>query len=329
MSRSRAADAFVVWVLSVALAAVFLLAGIPKLIGGGAVGLQASAMRDFPAPLRVIVGVVEVVGGIALLIPSVATFAAVLLAFVMIPATFTQYTSSEPGIYILIPPLLCVTLLFVAWRRNAVLVSKSYHQFADAPHPLLHEGVIAGLIGAVSIAVWFFAIDLIAGRPFFTPATLGRGLVAVLGAVPTGERVPHILVYTVFHFAAFMIVGLFAAFVVYLARSEPSVLLGFVVLFVAFEVGFYALVGLLSQATPLGSFAWYQVLIGNLIAASAMGVYFWRQHKELGEEFRHSLDWEISVVAPEFQNRGSSGGVPAPTNAVANVNAQPETKTRS
>jgi len=325
MSRSRAADAFVVWVLSVALAAVFLLAGIPKLMGGGStLGLQAAAMNNFPTPLRVIVGIVEVVGGIALLVPSVATFAAVLLAFVMIPATFTQYASGESGVYI--PPILCAVLLFVAWRRNAVAVSKSYHQFADVPHPLLHEGVYAGLIGAVSIAVWFFAIDLISGRPFFTPATLGRGLVAVLGAVPSGERIPHILVYTVFHFAAFMIVGLFAAFVVYLARSEPSVLLGFVVLFVAFEVGFYAIVGLLSQATPLGSFAWYQVLIGNLIAASAMGVYFWRQHKELGEEFRHSLDWEISVVAPEFQNRGTPG-VSAPARTVANVNAQSETKT--
>ena len=325
MSRSRAADAFVVWVLSVVLAAVFLLAGFPKLIGGGTVGLQASAMRNFPAALRVIVGVVEVAGGIALLIPSVATFAAVLLAFVMIPATFTQYASGEPGVYI--PPLLCVVLLFVAWRRNAVAVSKSYHQFADAPHPLLHEGVIAGLIGAVSIAVWFFAIDLIAGRPFFTPATLGRGLVAVLGAVPDGERMPHILAYTVFHFAAFMIVGLFASFVIYLARSIPSVLLGFVVLFVAFEVGFYAIVGLLAQATPLGSFAWYQVLLGNLIAAVAMGVYFWRQHKELADEFRHSLDWEISVVAPEFQNRAPGGVTAPPANSVANVNAQSETKT--
>jgi uncharacterized membrane protein YphA (DoxX/SURF4 family) len=323
MSKSRAADVFVVWALSIILAAVFLLAGIPKLVGGGTtLGLQAAAMRNFPAPLRVIVGLVEVLGGIALLIPSVATFAAVLLAFVMIPATFTQYASGEGSVFI--PPLLCVALLFLAWRRNVVAVSKSYHQFADAPHPLLHEGVIAGLIGAVSIAAWFFIIDLISGRPFFTPATLGRGLVAVLGAVPDGERVPHILAYTVFHFAAFMIVGLFAAFVIYLAKSVPSVLLGFVVLFVAFEVGFYAIVGLLAQATPLGSFAWYQVLIGNLIAASAMGFYFWRQHKELAEEFRHSLDWEISVVAPEFHNKGP---VSAPSaNSIANANAS-ETKT--
>jgi hypothetical protein len=33
-------------------------------------------------------------------------------------------------------------------------------------------------------------------------------------------------------------------------------------------------------------------MAGNLIAALAMGTYFWRRHRELGDEFRHSLDWQ-------------------------------------
>ena len=41
--------------------------------------------------------------------------------------------------------------------------------------------------------------------------------------------------------------------------------------FVAFEVGFYAFVAVLSQVTPLGELAWWQVMVGNLIAAAAMG----------------------------------------------------------
>src|SRR5918999_105127 len=283
MAKKRAVNDFVVWSLSVVLAAVFLLTGVPKLFGLGTVGLQASAMRGFPDWIRLLVGIVETIGAIGLLIPSTATFAALALAVIMVPATLTQFMSGEGGVWI--PPILLAALVFVAWRRNVKYVSDSYRQFADVPHPLLHDGVIAGLIGAAVIAVWFFIVDAVSGRLFFTPSTLGHALLDVLGEPARDDStLIHVLAYTVFHFAAFMIVGLAASLIVFLAQLEPSILFGFLVLFVAFEVGFYGLVGLLHQATALREFAWYQVLIGNLLAAGAMGFYFWRTHKELAEE---------------------------------------------
>jgi putative oxidoreductase len=301
MAKKRAVNDFVVWSLSVILAAVFLLTGVPKLFGLGTVGLQASAMRGFPDWIRLIVGIVETVGAIGLLIPATATFAALALAVLMVPATLTQFASGEGGIWV--PPFLLAALLFVAWRRNVKYVSDSYREFADVPHPLLYDGVIAGLIGAAVIAVWFFIVDAVSGRPFFTPATLGHGLLDVLGKQPAQDdsMLIHVLAYTVFHFAAFMLVGLVASLIVFLAQREPSILFGFIVLFVAFEVGFYGLVGLLHQATALREFAWYQVLIGNLLAAAAMGFYFWRTHKELAEEFKHSLDWDSELVPPQYR----------------------------
>jgi hypothetical protein len=48
-------------------------------------------------------------------------------------------------------------------------------------HRTLREGFIAGLIGATSVAVWFLIVDLIAGRPLFTPSVLGEALMNVLG----------------------------------------------------------------------------------------------------------------------------------------------------
>jgi hypothetical protein len=41
---------------------------------------------------------------------------------------------------------------------------------------ILPEGVTVGLIGAGSVGVWFLLVDLIAGRPFFTPAILGSAV---------------------------------------------------------------------------------------------------------------------------------------------------------
>src|SRR2546423_15157539 len=98
MTRARAIDAFVIWTLSIALAGLFLLTGVPKVIGSAAVGFQASAMRDFPQAMRVIVGGVECIGAIGLLIPATASFAAIAPAVVMGPAALAQYAHGEgPG----------------------------------------------------------------------------------------------------------------------------------------------------------------------------------------------------------------------------------------
>jgi uncharacterized membrane protein YphA (DoxX/SURF4 family) len=287
--RTRSADTVVVWILSVLLAAVFATTGTSKLIGVEPLTLQAAAMRGFPGWIRMVVGVVEIVGALGLLIPSVASVAAALLALLMIPATITQWISGEPGVFV--PIVLLGLLLIVAWRRNPSAVRAGYAAAVHTPRPLVREGVIAGLIGAAVIAIWFFFVDLIARQLLFTPTTLGRGMLSIFGPVPAGQSVVMlVLLYTVFHVAAFIVLGLVAAMIVNVANRHPSILLGFVVLFAAIEVGFYAFVGLLQQATPLGSLAWYNVMIGNVLAAAAMGIYLLRAHPMLRDQFAHAID---------------------------------------
>jgi hypothetical protein len=209
-------------------------------------------------------------------------------------------------------------LLFVAWRRNAKWVFDGYHGFADTPHPMLKEGVVAGLIGAAVIAVWFGIIDVIGGHPFHTPATLGRGLLSVFGAISPDEgTATFVLVYTVFHFAAFAFVGLLASLIVYLARQEPSILLGFAILFAATEVGIYGLVTILDDRAPLQKPAWLAIMVGNVLAAAAMGFYFWKKHGELEHELRHAFDprpdLEEEAVVVVVTEEGGTGTTPAPT----------------
>ncbi len=297
MPGVRTTDNIVVWTLSVLTAAVFLFAGVPKVFGTETVGgLQAAAMHGFPQWMRVLVGALEIVGALALLVPRAAKFAAGLLAFLMIPAIVTQLASGEPGVSV--PIAVLAVLLFIFWRRNSREFYDGYHGFADQDHPLLREGLVAGVLGAAAIAVWFFLVDLIGGRPFFTPRVLGQGLfMLVFPEFKSAAPVVFVLAYTVFHFAAFMLVGLIAALIVNTARREPSILLGFIVLFAATEVGFYAFSALLHEASSLGRLAWYQVMLGNILAATAMGTYFWRKHRELADEFRHSLDFEVPVQA--------------------------------
>ena len=286
--RSRSAESVVVWVLTVILAAVFATTGIAKLIGAEPIGLQAAAMHGFPGWIRIVVGVVEVAGAVALLVAPVAAFAAAALAFLMVPATITQWISGQPGV--LVPVVLGALLLVVAWRRAPHLVRGGYDYAMRTPRPLVREGVVLGVIGATIIAAWFFAVDLAAGNALFTPATLGRGMVGFMCSTTdhTGVLLP-VIAYTVVHYAAFIAIGLIASLIVNVANQEPSILIGFVILFVAMEVGFYAFAGLLQQATPLGQLAWYNVMAGNLLASAGMGFYLLRTHPALREQFRHAL----------------------------------------
>ena len=288
-SDARSGGNVAIWILSVLLALIFLATGIAKLLGLPLFGLQAAAMADFPDWIRVVIGVLEIVGALSLLAPRLAAVGAVMLALLMVPATITQAMSNAAGVWV--PALLFVVLLFVAWRREPEAVLNAYQGVRSQPHPVLREGVIAGLIGATVIAIWFLIIDLIAGRPLFTPETLGRAVLDVFGtrAGPSGTAVPVIL-YTIVHYAAFIVFGIIAAAFVHAAKQEPSVLLGFFMLFVAFEIGFHGFVALLQRATALGTLAWYQIMVGNILAAVAMGMYLWRVNPAVGSEFAHALD---------------------------------------
>ena len=153
----------------------------------------------------------------------------------------------------------------------------------------LREGLIAGLIGATSIAIWFLIVDTIEGRPFYTPTVLGIGLLSVFG--PRGDEgaVAQVLAYTIFHYGIFLGIGVLVSYIVHRAEQDDTVLAVALILFVALEIGFYGLVAVLSQSRQVGSLAWYQVLAGNLIAALTMGIYVWRTHPELRRELRHAL----------------------------------------
>ena len=287
--RTRSAEQVIVWILTVLLAAVFVTTGVAKLTGIEPIGLQAAAMRGFPDWVRTIVGLAEIAGAIALFIAPVSAFAAAMLAGLMVPATITQWISREPGV--LVPVVLCALLLVVAWRRAPHLVRAGYDTAFRTPRPLIREGVILGVIGATTIAVWFFAVDLISGHPLFTPATLGKAMLATFGPETANlGTTAAVVMYTVIHYAAFMALGLVASLIVNVANQEPSILLGFVVLFVAMEVGFYAFAGMLQQATALGSLAWYNVMAGNILAAATMGGYLWRTHPAIREQLRHAFD---------------------------------------
>lgn len=161
---------------------------------------------------------------------------------------------------------------------------------AERKHNFLREGVLTGLIGATAIAIWFLIVDTITGRAFYTPEFLGRGLVSVLGKNMMGDTAfTHIAGYTLFHYAAFVVVGIVLTVIVHQAERTPAILAGLLVACVMMTMGFYMIAAAFAESA-LGQLAWAQIFIANLLAAGLMLGYLWRTHPKLSGELKQALE---------------------------------------
>jgi len=148
---------------------------------------------------------------------------------------------------------------------------------------LYQEGLVAGLVGAATIAVWFLILDSLSGRPLYTPTVLGTALFRRGGTTPLSEILPNlemVLMFTWVHGLVFVAIGGIVARLLALAERQPNVGFGILMLFVFFEFGF--IVAAMFFAEPiLHALAWPAVLVANILAAAAMGGYFWLRHPNL------------------------------------------------
>ena len=146
------------------------------------------------------------------------------------------------------------------------------------------EGIIAGSIGAATIAAWFLLLDSVKGHPFFTPTVLGTALFRRGAGLATPDTLPvdfeMVLTFTWVHVLVFLLIGIVASRLLGLAETNPSFGFGILLLFVVFECGFL-LACMLFAEPVLRALTWPEIMIGNLLAAAAMAAVFWRRHPQL------------------------------------------------
>lgn len=152
------------------------------------------------------------------------------------------------------------------------------------PNMFIREGIIAGLLGALTIAVWFLVVDIVSGSPLYTPTVLGVALFQGGAGLAAAEQVTidlgMVLLFTGVHGLAFMLIGVVVSYLLGVAEHHRHIGFGILLLFIVFEMGF--IVVSLGIAEPvLRALAWPAVLVGNLLAAAVMAGYFWRHHPRL------------------------------------------------
>ena len=148
---------------------------------------------------------------------------------------------------------------------------------------VLAEGILAGMVGAATIAVWFLLVDTIAGHSLYTPSLLGSIL---FGTLPAGDALDTLPVslqmvgaFTVAHGLVFTAIGITISWLFALTERYPFAGLAVLVpcLFVLLQLGF-VITALTFRVLLFQALGWGVVLIGNGLAALTMGSYLWWRH---------------------------------------------------
>src|SRR2546422_6695750 len=139
---------------------------------------------------------------------------------------------------------------------------------------VLREGIVAGLLGAAVVALWFLAIDWIQGEPLRTPKLLGTGLLRQT------DPLDALVSYTAGHGIAFTVFGIIGAVMIAGAERQPLFVFALVIFFTPFEVFFIGGV-LIAAKWVLDEIAGWTVFLGNLLATAAMLAYFFKGHRDL------------------------------------------------
>jgi hypothetical protein len=146
---------------------------------------------------------------------------------------------------------------------------------------LYQEGIVAGILAAAVVAIWFLIIDSLAGRPFYTPAVLGTALfgrgAALDKVTPSFETVA---MFTWVHGLIFAALGGIAARLLAVAERNPSLGFGIVLFFVILQSCFTTAVAFVAPSifTVLG---WTSIFVANLLAAATVVAYFRFRHPHI------------------------------------------------
>jgi hypothetical protein len=146
-------------------------------------------------------------------------------------------------------------------------------------HSLAREATDAGFLGAVAVFLWFLVLDSIAGQPLRTPNLLGQAIVHGDPYAVPGLDFISIVAYSVLHLIGFTLLGFLLVWLVHQAIRQPTVLFALLLGFVMFEVVFVGVAYLVVHAIGADGLTWWSLVIGNLVAILAMGIYLKRHHR--------------------------------------------------
>ena len=131
---------------------------------------------------------------------------------------------------------------------------------------IVSRGIVAGVVGATAVALFFLLVDGTQGQLFRTPAFLAQ---ALLGSGTVSAGWGPVLLYTLVHYGVFVLLGLAMSWMLAGVEVGSPLLLGLVLGFLLFDLVFYGSVAA-TGVDVVGALGWPVVLVGNLLAGVSL-----------------------------------------------------------
>ena len=162
------------------------------------------------------------------------------------------------------------------------------------PLEILGDGTMAGVIGASAIALFFLLVDTVRREALFTPSVMASALLR--GAPPSDTAsvdLSMVAAYSIVHGAAFVAVGILAAWATALRRASVATFTLTIAIFGVLELGFlFSCVAIdpgLLEAVGVAP-----ATVGNLLAAVGMAAYLHRwPHDSIEEREAYRREHEV------------------------------------
>ena len=152
------------------------------------------------------------------------------------------------------------------------------------PLETLGDGTMAGVIGASAIALFFLIVDTARREALFTPSVMASALLR--GEAPSDAAAVDlgmVAAYSVVHGAAFVAIGILAAWATALRRESVATFTLTIALFGVLELGFlFSCVAI--EPGLLEAVGVAPATVGNLLAAVGMAAYLHRWPHDSIEE---------------------------------------------
>jgi hypothetical protein len=175
--------------------------------------------------------------------------------------------------------------------------SATWDSSTDAEHTdiaailmaIVENGILAAILGAAVVAVWFLLLDLITrGLPFYTPSLLGSIIFAGKEASEvTGVDEVAVFAYTGLHGILFLGAGTMLALMFSQFERNPQVGMILLLLFITFEAILWG-VGVSIIPELAGAVGAWAIVIGNVSSAAAMFTFLLRRHPGALESLRNT-----------------------------------------
>jgi hypothetical protein len=152
------------------------------------------------------------------------------------------------------------------------------------PAEILGDGTMAGVIGASAIALFFLVVDTARREALFTPSVMASALLRGEAPSQTPEiDLSMVAAYSVLHGAAFVAVGILAAWATALRRASVATFTLAIALFAGLELGFLFTCAIV-EPRLLEAVGVAPATVGNLLAAVGMAAYLHRWPHDSIEE---------------------------------------------